>query len=277
MAMEVLNSLGEREPLSQKKIYQSARRSGASKQLAQKVTSQIMSSVYDGITTKEIFQQIQSILLKEEKKAGIRYGLKEAIKKLGPSGFPFELFVAELFTKYGYFTKSNVVIRGCCIEYEIDFIAQKERMFYLAECKYHNDNQKIDVNVALIAYASFIDLLKGSYIRSLKSKKIEARRLLVTNTKFSSKAIKYANCVGINLLGWRYPKEGGLEYYIEKEKFYPLTILPSVNSFLASIFYRAKISSIHDLAKINSRQFASQYNIPIAQLNKIINEANLLL
>ncbi len=120
-------------------------------------------------------------------------------------------------------------------------------------------------------------MLKGSYIRSLKSKKIEARRLLVTNTKFSSKAIKYANCVGINLLGWRYPKEGGLEYYIEKEKFYPLTILPSVNSFLASIFYRAKISSIHDLAKINSRQFASQYNIPIAQLNKIINEANLLL
>jgi len=50
-ALFVINAAGEKEPFSRKKVYRSARRSGASGKLAQKVAKIIGQEAYSGIKT----------------------------------------------------------------------------------------------------------------------------------------------------------------------------------------------------------------------------------
>jgi len=51
---------------------------------------------------------------------------------------------------------------------------------------------------------------------------------VVTNTHFTSQAIQYGECMGMTLLGWRYPESGGIEKLIEEEGLHPITCLQSL-------------------------------------------------
>jgi hypothetical protein len=64
----------------------------------------------------------------------------------------------------------------------------------------------------------------GRYLDLKESMGINAP-WLVTNTKFSSDVVRYAKCVGINLIGWNYPEGAGLEELVRKADIYPLTVL----------------------------------------------------
>jgi len=83
----VVNALNEREPLSETKLINSARRSGADFVLAKEISKDIMMRAHDGITTKEIYGLIKKELLKKAPQVGMKYSLKESIRKLGPTGF----------------------------------------------------------------------------------------------------------------------------------------------------------------------------------------------
>jgi hypothetical protein len=48
---------------------------------------------------------------------------------------------------------------------------------------------------------------------------------VITNTKFTDAAIKYAACTGIKLLSWDYPKGQSLHEKIERLGVYPITVL----------------------------------------------------
>jgi len=54
------------------------------------------------------------------------------------------------------------------------------------------------------------------------------KTVIVTNTKFTKNAITYAKCVGIDLLGWAYPKKGNLEQLIDELGVHPITVLSSL-------------------------------------------------
>ena len=51
---------------------------------------------------------------------------------------------------------------------------------------------------------------------------------VVSNTGFSDDAKAYASCVGITLIGWRYPETGGLEKLIEDAGLHPVTCVTSL-------------------------------------------------
>ena len=53
---------------------------------------------------------------------------------------------------------------------------------------------------------------------------------LVTNTKLTLDAIRYAVCVGMKAIGWSYPDEDNLQSLTEKFGLHPLTCLTSLNS-----------------------------------------------
>lgn len=53
---------------------------------------------------------------------------------------------------------------------------------------------------------------------------------IVTNTRFSSQAIAYAECVGIQLLGWSYPEQASLEQLIDRYNMHPITALVSLTN-----------------------------------------------
>jgi len=237
----VLNARGEREPFSYQKVVRSAKRAGASKDLAEKIGKDIEKGAYSGMTTFEIFQQVKKGL-RQSPQAALKFNLRKAMEKLGPTGFPFEKFIARIFEELGFTVELNKEVQGKCIVHEIDFLAQKGKVLKIGECKYRNQKQnKVHVEDILKNYAVFLDLKFNN-----------AGSLVVTNTKFTTRAIKYANCNNIELLGWKYPRTMGLERIIDKYQLYPITILPSLNKLLAEIFASHGLMLAKDALRVDN-------------------------
>ena len=264
----VINLRGEKEPFSFQKVYRSARNAGASKEVALKIAKEIEKEAFDGISTSQIFDKVFKLLLKESPQSAIKFNLKKAMEKLGPTGFPFEKFVAKIFEFEGFEVKTNQIVPGFCVNYEIDFLAKKENLIYIGECKFRQEpGGRVDLKSALANYARFLDIEKGKFLNS----KMKYKSILVTNTKFTTEAIKYLECVGVELLGWKCPKRKGLEFLIEKNKLYPITILPSVNHFVAKELILQGIVLVKDIFE---EKFAK---IKISAKEKILKEGEILL
>jgi len=270
----VIKFNGERELFSAKKVYQSARRVGASKKFAEEISQKIKRKTYPDIKTSKIFRLVKSLLRQETPVAALRFNLKEGIKKLGPTGFPFEKYIGEIFSRNGFNVRLNQHPFGFCCRYEIDFLAKNNNLLYVGECKYRNlPGGKVHSGIALANYARFLDLKRGNFF----AKKFKVKSILVTNRKFTSKAVKYSNCVGVELLGWNYPRKKGLEYLIDSQKLYPITILPSLKKYLAEIFASKKIMLAKDLLMIDIDKFSKETKIAKNKLKVLKKEAETLL
>ena len=278
-SLYIINSRGEKELFSLQKIYKSARRVGADKKLAKKIAESIEKEAYQGIKTSKIFKKVKKLLYRKIPRAAIRFNLKDGMRKLGPTGFHFEKFINEIFKKLGFETKINQYLQGLCVRnYEIDFLAKKGNLIYIGECKYRNTiGERVHSKDALANYARFLDILRGPYFKSKKYQNFKVKTMMVTNTKFTSRTIDYSRCMSVELLGWKYPKNKGLERLIEKEKFYPITILPSLRGFLKDIFISEKIMLVEDVLKIDSQKLAKKFKIPIKRFYPLIKEARILL
>jgi len=275
----VINSGGEGEPFSFKKVYQSAKRVGASESLARRIAENVAKTVYPGIKTSEIFNKVKSLLLKEDFRTAIRFSLKKAIQKLGPTGFPFEKYVGAIFKSFGFEVKLNQYLPGLCLKYEIDFLAQKRDLLYIGECKYRNllQEKAIHSNVILANFARFLDLKEGIFLKQKKFRNFKIKPILVTDAKFTLDAIRFSQCQDIEFLGWRYPKNKGLEYYIESQNLYPITILPSLKNYLAEIFVAKKIMLVKDLLKLDIFKFSKENKISLNYLEALAKEGKILL
>jgi Holliday junction resolvase-like predicted endonuclease len=205
---------GELEPFSEDKLRRSLKRAGASPAIIRQIVAHIN-------------RHAMSFLVKKELSAAGRYSIKKAIFELGPSGYPFERIVAELLRLQGYKVATGKIIEGHCVSHEIDVLAEKDGDRAIVECKFHNQpGYKSDVKVALYVQARFEDIK-----RQLLKQKETMRPLaawLVTNTKLSLDAIRYANCVGIKTLGWNYPEDRGLEELIAQSGLHPVTCLKTL-------------------------------------------------
>lgn len=267
----VINSRGEKELFSFDKVYRSARRVGASKALAQKIAKAIQKEVYTGIKTRKIFRRVKSMLQRTTPQAALKFNLKEGMRKLGPTGFPFEKFVGEILAAINFEIKFNQHITGRCATYEIDFLAKRKDLLYIGECKYHRRRgERVDLQVGLANYARFLDVKK-------KFKDPDVKSLLVTNTKFTSEAKCYSRCVGVELLGWNWPKGKGLESLIDNKKLYPITILPSFKGHLIDIFSAKKMMLAKDILKESPAKIARRLNLFRRDIDSLIKEAKILL
>lgn len=269
----VVNIQGTREPFSFEKVYLSAQRAGATKLEAREIANAIEKEVYNGMKTEEIFRRVKEFLENGNQKAALRFNLKEAMRKLGPTGYSFEKYVGEIFENLGYSVKINQFVMGHCVTYEIDFLAEKENFVYVGECKFHKlPEGKVDLQTALANCARFHDILaRGSFGKK------EIKSILVTNTKFTTEAIRYSNCKHIDLLGWRYPEEQGLEYLIESRNLYPLTILPSCKGRLAEILNLRKKMLVKDILDIDNRAYYSDPEMVKNGIGAAAKEAEVLM
>ncbi len=272
----VINSRGEEEPFSFHKVFRSAKRAGASQNLAFEIAKKIEKEIYPGIKTTEIFKKVKQLLNKKDFKASLRFSLKEGIRKLGPNGFPFEKYIGEIFSKLGFDVSLNLYLKGRCARYEIDFLAKKEDLIYIGECKYRmNQGERIDLKIALEHWARFLDLKEG-YLKQFS--KYQLRPILVTNAKFTSQVIRYSKCIGeMDLLGWRYPKPKGLEYLIESQRLYPVTILSSFRPIFLETFGKEKIMLAGDVLTLGKKKLLGKTGLPSSKINSLIKEAQILL
>ncbi len=246
----VIKSTGEREPFSLNKLRRSLQRSGADEETTENVVKHIVPEIKNGMKTSVIYKHAFDLLKKSKYPVAIRYSLRKAVMELGPSGFPFEKFVAEIMRRKGYKAKTGVIVPGFCVSHEVDVLMDKDDRHVFVECKFHNQQGlKTDVKVALYVHARFLDLQKAHTIKEHILDPIIHEGWLVTNTKLTSDAIKYANCAGLTIIGWDYPEQGNLQDLILETKVHPLTFLSTLTSRDKMDLLEQGVVMCHDVKK----------------------------
>lgn len=262
------------------KLKRSFERSGANQTDIDYVISHLSENVYDGITTKKLFQMAYALLRKRSLEVGGRYRLKNAIMELGPSGFPFERFVAELLKYQGFETQVGEIVEGQCVSHEVDVIAQKEDQKIMIECKFHgNTHTKSDVKVALYIHSRYNDVLK-SWKKTDPKNIQDYQGWIVTNTRFTQDAVDYANCVGLHLVSWDYPSQGSLRERIDISGLHPITVLHTLKKrekqlLLDKGIVLCRMLSVENIAEVGisgnrSRKILQEaYSLIIPKISRI--------
>ena len=198
--------------------------------------AKVEADLTDGHTTREIYAQAFNLLRKHQHPVALRYSIKRAIAELGPSGFPFEDYVAEIFKAEGYQAVTDQIVIGTCVPHEVDVVAYNDTELVMVEAKFHTDfGTGSDLKVALYVKARFDDLKNGTFHYGGKERKI-TKGILITNTKFSSTAIQYGECAHLNMVGWNYPYNNNLHNIIEKLNLIPVTVLTTLSQTEKKIF-----------------------------------------
>ncbi len=226
----VIKADGTRELFDNKKLEHSLKRAGAGSKAVEEILKYTKENLQQDTTTHEIYLKAFELLRSQEKPVALKYSLKRAIMELGPSGFPFEDFVAEIFRFRGFEAETGKIVKGFCVEHEVDVVAWNDKKLLMAEVKFHNEpGTRSDLKVALYVKARFDDLQKMKFKYGGKERALD-EWWLITNTKFSSTAIEYGSCQGgLNMIGWNYPPKGNLQDMVLEAKLHPLTCLVSMN------------------------------------------------
>ena len=220
---------GKQEEFDINKVAYSLKKVGASDKSIQNVLEHLEKQVHNGMSTHDIYKLAFSLLHDQERAPALRYSMRRSIMDLGPSGFPFEKFLGEVFKKKGFSILTDQVVRGRCVEHEVDVVAYNDEKLIMAEVKFHNElGVKSDLKVALYVKARMDDLKHAVFNYGGKERKLD-EGWLITNTKFSAPAIQYAECEGLKMIGWNYPVGAGLETMIEKSDLHPLTVLTTLS------------------------------------------------
>ncbi len=223
--INIIKYSGESVVFDSDKIRKSLQYSGTNKKEIDQIIEIVKSGLYDGISTKEIYKIVFEELNKKGRPKAGRYNLKRGILELGPTGFPFELFIGELLKHQGYKVNVGVIVQGHCVKHEVDVVAEKDNKHFMIECKYHSSfKTKCNVKIPLYIQSRFLDVEKQWKKQSGHNHKFH-QGWVVNNTRFTLDAIAYAKCVGLKLLSWDYPENKSLKELIGIYGLYPITCL----------------------------------------------------
>lgn len=223
--IKVMKVSGDMEPFSRKKLMHSLERSGANPAAVDAIVREVEAKLFDGISSKMIYDLSFSLLRKRELGIAARYKLKKAMMELGPTGYPFEYFVGEIFRLQGFDVEVGQVLQGHCVTHEVDVVATMGMEQHFIECKYYlRTGKNANVQVPLYIRSRVDDLIKE---RSLQPEfaGYTFHGGIVTNTRFTSDAISFGECTGLHLMSWDYPAGNSLKEFIDREHIFPITVL----------------------------------------------------
>ena len=270
---DIVKADGTIEPFVPEKLEDSLRRAGAGAGAAEKIRRTIEASIAPGSESNDIYRRAFQMLRQEGRAAAARYSLRRALFEFGPSGHPFEDFVSELFKKEGWNIETRRLIPGKCVTHEVDVYATRGNETLAAELKYHNDpGYKTDVKIALYVKARFDDIWQCD--PSTANACPIDRGYLVTNTKFTSQAIDYATCSGLNLLGWSHPHHGNLYDRIIASGLYPITALTTLRKAEKRLLIDKNISTT-DLLR-QHRELLREIGVTPERIGSIVAEIETL-
>lgn len=220
--LSVQKADGTIEPFSEEKVRLSLQRAGVPKLLEEKALEHVKEKAYDGIASWELYHHISKFLGKSSHPyCRSKYSLKQAIMMLGPTGYPFEDFIAKILEVHGFTVAIRQILSGKCVTHEIDVIAQKASQSIMVEAKFHNNSgNRSDVHVAMYTKARFDDVKVKNHLHE---------GWLVTNTKATTDAIAYASCEALKIISWSYPAGESLRDLVEKYTMHPVTVLTSLS------------------------------------------------
>ncbi|HEX8994133.1 MAG TPA: restriction endonuclease [Candidatus Paceibacterota bacterium] len=265
------NTLQEFDPA---KLTRSLMRAGASEDIAKSVVQDIVVQMREGMTTHEIYSRAFSLLRSHRTRVAAHYSLKRAMLEFGPTGFPFEAYLAELFRALGYKTITDQYVQGRCVEHEVDVVMTKEdtgETTYV-EAKFHNAiGYKTDLQVVLYVHARVEDIADGIRSRGGEKSAENVRGMLVTNTKFTDRVMQYAACRGLPLMSWDYPDRNNLHDIIEQTGLFPITALSSISHSAKESLLANKIVLCRDV--ISHQHSLKHAGVPEDRIPTVVAEA----
>ena len=221
--IDIVKSSGKKVKFSLHKLSKSLKRTGADEDTINKILDKVRDELYQGISTKEIYNRAFVLLKKKNSYLASKYKLKKAIYELGPTGFPFEYFISAVLKNSGYITEVGKILQGKCVSHEVDVIAHKNNETTVIECKFHSQQgYNCNVKVPLYINSRYQDI-KTHWDTNKKNNTILTPGWVVTNTRFTEDAIKFGKCIGLYLLSWDYPENDGLKDRIDRLGLYPIT------------------------------------------------------
>lgn len=254
------------------RLVASLARAGAMPHTAQRIANAVTSTITPGATSKEVYTRAFTLLRKEARPVAARYALRRALLELGPTGHPFEDFVSHLLMKEGWAVETRKVIKGHCVNHEVDLYAShpEKNEFLAAELKYHNDpGYKTDLKIALYVKSRFDDIF--SCDPQVRACPLD-RGLLVTNTKFTSEAIAYAECAGVELLGWGYPLHESLFIRMSRSGTYPITALTSLSQAEKRLLIDERVIAVDLILK--NRRVLDVLHLSANRIGEVLAEAD---
>ena len=266
---------GSNETFDPWRLVVSLRRSGAGEHAASRIAEVITSTIVPGTSSKEIYTRAFALLRREARPVAARYALRRALMELGPTGHPFEDFISHLYRAEGWQVETRKIMKGKCVSHEVDFYASHpaQNTFIAAELKYHNDpGYKTDLKVALYVKSRFDDIFDCD--PTVRSCPID-RGLLVTNTKFTSEAIAYSECSGVELLGWGYPIENSLFAHMSRTHVYPITTLTCLSHAEKGLLIGNGIIAVDEV--IRNRRVLDPLHLSATRVGELLAEAEGLL
>lgn len=247
--MNVRKNSGELVPFDGASLKRSLDRSGASKNQVDAVFEDVCAHLYEGISTRELYEFAFESLRTHRNVFAARYSLKRALKDLGPEGFYFEKWVGKLFQSYGYETTTGKTLQGKAVTHEIDVVALKDGALNLIECKFRNDESaKISVTTPMYFMSRMKDLSEQSFDffgQHLKPKK----GWLITNAFLTSDSVKFIETYEMNALSWDYPEKYGLKHRTDDRGLYPITCLTTLNHLQKEQLLKADCILVQELVK----------------------------
>lgn len=273
MKPEIIKADGTVEVFEGTKLEASLRRAGASDTAAERIRHTIEASMGPLAESADIYRRAFQMLRHESRTSAARYSLRRALFDLGPTGHPFEDFVAELFKVEGWEVEGRRMIPGKCVTHEVDVYAKRGNEHLAAELKYHNSpGYKTDVKVALYVKARFDDIWQCKE----EDKKVCPVDLgfLITNTKFTKQAIDYATCSGMHLLGWSYPQGASLYDRIIASGLYPVTALTTLRKAEKRLLIDQGISTCQQIRE--HRDILRTIGLTPERIGTVVAEANTL-
>jgi len=221
--IKVRKADGRLEPFDRRKIVRTCMKLRVERAEAERIADKISKMAYDGIPSSEILSAIYKEVEKTRPEYKHAHDLREAISMMRPKP-DFEYFIGITLSSLGYRVESARILDGRCVEHEIDGVAMKGDEVLMVEVKHHvNPHTYTGLEVILAVHSTLRDLVEG-YRLGLHRYPFTAA-LVACNTKISQHAERYARCVGIRYMGWRYPRAFALEDLIARYKLYPTTML----------------------------------------------------
>ena len=272
--IKIVKNSGEIVEFSMDLLRKSLNRTGADDETIENIIHKVNDELYQGISTKEIYNRAFSLLKKKKSYLASKYKLKKAIYELGPTGFPFERFVGDILKYSGYETEVNYNLQGVCVSHEIDVIAHKNNETTIIECKFHSDpSLKCNVKIPLYINSRYKDV-KEYWNNNRKNGTILKQGWVVTNTRFTEDALTFGKCCGLYLLSWDYPEGNSLKERIDRLGLYPITVSTLLTKREKQFLLNRNVVLCREL--VGDHFYLDHLGVSEPRKEKILNEIKLL-
>ena len=250
MSVLVTKADGSKQTFDKEKVIKTCLRFGANRKTAYEIADKVEQRLYEGIPTAKILRMIFAFMRRRRPSVRYLFDLRKGLSLMS-SKPEFEKFIQVLLAHNGFEVSPNRILKGRCVEHEVDAIARQDGITYFVEAKHHSSyHNSTGLDESRIARAVLEDVQEG-FARGKTDLKID-RAMIITNTRYSTYAMRYGRCRNILQIGWSSPPNLGLQNMIEKENLYPLSCLRDLKREVRRRLVDAGIVTIQQLVEEDS-------------------------